>query len=105
MIAVIFEVEPKPGRAQDYFALAAALRQELETMDGFISVERFASLGTEGRYVSLSFWRDRAAVDAWKAHAGHREAQDRGRREIFARYRIRVAEVFRDYGTEETPRA
>ncbi len=89
----------KPGRAQNYFDLAASLRPELEQIDGFISVERFESLATPGRYLSLSLWRDERAVAAWKAHAEHRAAQQRGKDEIFARYRIRVAEIRRDYGS------
>ena len=97
MIAVIFEVEPHPERAQRYFDLAAGLKAELEAVEGFISVERFQSLTTEGKYLSLSFWRDRAAVEAWFGHSGHGMAQAEGRAKIFANYRIRVAEVFRDY--------
>ncbi len=97
MIAVIFEVLPHADRAQHYFDLAAGLRAELEQVDGFVSVERFQSLTTEGKYVSLSFWRDAAAVEAWFAHGGHRAAQAEGRRSIFKDYRIRVAEVLRDY--------
>lgn len=100
MIAVIFEVEMKPGRRQDYFDLAASLRPELEKIDGFISVERFESLAHKGKYVSLSFWRDEAAVKAWKAHAEHKVAQQQGKNEIFSDYRIRVAEVLRDYGMQ-----
>ena len=97
MIAVIFEVVLKPARAPRYFDLAAALRPELERVDGFISVERFESMTTENKYVSLSFWRDRAAVEAWYRHGGHRAAQEEGRDSVFEDYRIRVAEVFRDY--------
>lgn len=97
MIAVIFEVEPKDGRAQDYFDLAAGLKAELEVIDGFISVERFESLSTPGRYVSLSYWRDEAAVMAWREHVDHQAAQTKGKAEIFADFRIRVAEVRRDY--------
>ena len=97
MIAVIFEVLPHADKAQQYFDLAAGLRAELEQVDGFVSVERFQSLTTEGKYVSLSFWRDAAAVEAWFAHGGHRAAQAEGRRSIFKDYGIRVAEVLRDY--------
>ena len=97
MIAVIFEVVPHEGKAQQYFDLAAGLRAELDQVDGFISVERFHSLTTEGKYVSLSFWRDAAAVEAWFSNANHKGAQAEGRRAIFRDYRIRVAEVFRDY--------
>lgn len=97
MIAVIFEVVPREGRGDAYFDLAAELRPELEKIDGFISVERFQSLANEGKYVSLSFWRDEAAVAAWREHARHRLAQAKGKAEIFADFRIRVAEVVRDY--------
>lgn len=97
MLAVIFEVEMNPGRDQDYFALAGSLKPELEAIDGFISVERFQSLSNEGKYVSVSFWRDEQAVKAWREHAEHRLAQARGKKEIFADFRIRVAEVVRDY--------
>src|SRR5258708_16463103 len=96
MFAVIFEVQPKPGRLQAYLEIAARLRPILETIDGFISVERFGSLTTEGKYVSLSFWRDEAAVIAWRRQAEHHIAQAHGRDEIFADYRIRVAEAKRD---------
>ncbi len=97
MIAVIFEVIPHEGRAEDYFDLAAGLKPELEGIDGFISVERFQSTTDPNKYVSLSFWRDEAAVAAWRAHADHGLAQKRGKEEIFADFRIRVAKVLRDY--------
>ncbi|MFQ5954121.1 MAG: antibiotic biosynthesis monooxygenase family protein [Kiloniellales bacterium] len=97
MIAVIFEVEMREGKGQAYFDLAAQLRPELEKIDGFISVERFESLTTKGKYVSLSFWRDEDAVSAWRDHFEHRAAQEKGRAEIFADLRIRVAKVMRDY--------
>jgi heme-degrading monooxygenase HmoA len=98
MFAVIFEVQPKPGRRQDYLDIAAALRSDLEKIDGFISVERFESLGADGKLLSLSFWRDADAVQRWREHERHRHAQTRGRSEIFADYRITVAEVARQYG-------
>jgi len=93
MYAVIFEVEPNPGRRQDYLDIAAALKAELERIDGFMSVERFQSLTTEGKILSLSFWRDADAVARWREHERHRRAQEKGRSEIFRDYRISVAEV------------
>lgn len=97
MIAVIFEVTVDPARGQRYFDLAAGLREELAEAEGFLSIERFQSLSTENKFVSLSFWRDRAAVEAWYRRPNHKAAQDEGRAGIFKDYRIRVAEVFRDY--------
>ena len=84
MIAVIFEVMPAPGRKQEYLDLAAALRPELEKIDGFISIERFASLTNEGKILSLSVFRDEAAVQTWRNLEGHRRAQARGRAGIFS---------------------
>ena len=105
MIAVIFEVEPRAGRAQAYLDTAARLRPLLDGIDGFISIERFESLAQSGRYLSLSFWRDEAAVAAWRALGEHRAAQAAGRDEIFADYRLRVASVLRDYGMTERAEA
>ena len=105
MIAVIFEVEPHEGAAQRYLDIAASLRPELEAIDGFVSVERFESLTRPGRYLSLSFWRDEAAVRAWRCQEHHRAAQQAGRSTVFADYRLRVAEVLRDYGLHERAQA
>lgn len=98
MIAVIFEVRPADGRAGEYFDLAASLRSDLEKIDGFLSIERFESLATKGKYLSLSFWRDEKAVEAWRNLESHRKAQMKGRGGVFADYRLRVASVVRDYG-------
>src|SRR3954447_9884727 len=105
MHAVIFEVEPEPGRRQDYLDIAARLRPELERIDGFISVERFESLTNPGKILSLSIWRDEAAVAAWRMSPEHRRAQAGGRGGIFAGYRLRVASVIRDYGMEDRAEA
>jgi len=98
MIAVIFEVWPAEGRRQEYLDTAAELRPLLEDIDGFISIERFGSLVEEGKVLSLSFWRDEAAVQQWRSLDVHRQAQVSGRGGVFADYRLRVAEVDRDYG-------
>ena len=82
MIAVIFEVWPKPERKQEYFDLAAGLRPILEAIDGFISIERFESLTEKGKILSLSFFRDEAAIEAWRNVAEHRNSQARGRARI-----------------------
>lgn len=105
MIAVIFEVELREGKLQPYLDVAAELRPLLEKIDGFISVERFQSLTTPGKYLSVSFWRDEDAVAEWRRVTHHRRAQHLGRSEMFAGYRLRVAHVLRDYGMEEREQA
>ena len=98
MIAVIFEVWPADGHKDDYMDHAARLRDELNAIDGFISVERFQSLTDPDKLLSLSFWRDEEAVACWRNHSRHRATQTAGRSGIFRDYRLRVAGVVRDYG-------
>jgi heme-degrading monooxygenase HmoA len=98
MIAVVFEVWPADRDA--YLGLAAELAPLLKTIDGFLSIERFESLAEPGKLLSLSFWRDEAAVAAWRNLGAHRAAQARGRAGILADYRLRVAAVVRDYGMD-----
>ena len=105
MFAVIFEVWPAEGRAGDYFDLAAALKDDLENIEGFVSIERFQSLATPGKFVSISFWRDEEAIRAWRELERHRSAQAKGRAGVFADYRLRVASVLRDYGMNDRAEA
>lgn len=98
MIAVLFELEPLPGQRDAYLAMAAELRPMLEEIDGFVSIERFQSLTNPDKLLSLSIFRDEAAVAAWRNTMHHRRAQAAGRSSIFRDYRLRVAEVLRDYG-------
>ena len=101
MIAVIFEFTPVEGRFADYKALADGLADDVRNSDGFISIERFESITAKGKFVSLSFWRDEAAVRKWRNLQKHREAQKKGRGGIFKSYRLRVAQVLRDYTMDE----
>ena len=103
MIAVIFEVWP--NRREDYLDIAAELRPHLKEIDGFISVERFESLTEKGKMLSVSFFRDEAAVQAWRNVAEHRVAQAKGRGGIFKNYRLRIASVIRDYGMNDRAQA
>lgn len=97
MIAVIFEVEPKKEQKAEYFDLAKSLKPFLSEMDGFISIERFQSLSEPNKVLSLSFWEDEDSIMRWKSQIFHKEAQEKGKKNIFHYYRIRVANVVRDY--------
>ncbi|TDX09376.1 antibiotic biosynthesis monooxygenase family protein [Flavobacterium sp. S87F.05.LMB.W.Kidney.N] len=106
MIAVIFEVIPNEGKKEEYLEIAASLRPELNTIDGFISIERFQSLNDPDKILSLSFWRDEESIQQWRNLEMHRHAQSKGRNGIFKDYHLRIAAVVRDYGMferKETP--
>ena len=101
MIAVIFEVVPSANGKDEYLDIAARLRPELGKIDGFVSIERFQSLSDPKKLLSLSFWKDEEAIEEWRNMETHREAQAKGRGSVFDDYRIRIAEVKRDYGMFE----
>ena len=106
MIAVIFEVIPTVAGKAEYLAIAAELKERLHDIPGFISIERFQSLADPAKILSLSFWRDEAAVTLWRNLEQHRMAQAKGRGSLFQDYRIRVGSIGRDYSMldrEQTP--
>jgi heme-degrading monooxygenase HmoA len=105
MIAVIFEVTPAPGARGAYLDTAASLAPALAEIDGFLNIERFQSLADPEKLLSLSFWRDEAAIAAWRNRETHRAAQRAGRAGLFADYRLRIAAVSRDYGLRERAQA
>ena len=105
MIAVIFEFTPAEWKFPDYMRLVDTLREDLARADGFISLERFESITNKGKFVSLQFWRDEEALKKWRNLQKHREAQKQGRASIFASYRLRIAEVSRDYTMTERSQA
>ena len=105
MIAVIFEVIPKTETKQEYLDIAAELKPLLSDIDGFISIERFASLQDENKVLSLSFWENEAAIEKWRNVELHRLGQAKGIDNVFSDYRIRVGNVLRDYSMAERAQA
>jgi heme-degrading monooxygenase HmoA len=101
VIAVVFELVPREGCRQTYLDIAASLYERVRAIDGFVSIERFQSLSDPRKLLSLSFWRDEAAVERWRTVEAHRAAQRRGRASLFEDYRLRVAVVSRDYGMND----
>ena len=101
MIAVLFEAQAVAEKQARYLELAAQLKPLLSDIDGFIEIERFQSLTSPGKILSLSWWRDEASVEAWKKNHFHRAAQAEGREDIFSYYRIRIARLEREYSSED----
>ena len=97
MIAVIFEVIPTREGKEEYLEIAASLREHLNNIPGFLSIERFQSLTNPEKLLSLSFWEDEKAIAEWRNLEEHRQAQSKGRQRLFKEYRIRVSNITRDY--------
>jgi heme-degrading monooxygenase HmoA len=96
MFVVIFEVEPRTGRVEQYLDLALQLKLKLEAMDGFIEVERFRNRKAAGRLLSISSWRDEKSLIRWRTQREHQAVQRKARNEVFADYRLRVGEITSD---------
>lgn len=80
----------------DGYAAAADLMSALAAAsDGYLGVE--SARGADGLGITVSYWRDEAAVLAWKRHEAHRGAQAQGRARWYAHYAVRVATVTRAY--------
>lgn len=105
MIAVIFEARPAEGKWDEYLDIAASLKSELSQIEGFISIERFQSLANNAKILSLSFWKDEESISRWRNIELHRKAQTKGRNSVFVDYRLRVAQVIRDYGMADRSEA
>jgi heme-degrading monooxygenase HmoA len=97
-IAVIFEVELLKNGKNDYLNIAESLSPELQKIEGFVSIERFQSIAYPEKILSLSFWRNEDAIKTWRNLEVHRKAQQKGRATVFKDYRLRIAQVVRDYG-------
>ena len=105
MIAIIFEVTPNEGMADDYLKIAGEMRGFVERIDGFISVERFQSLTNPDKLLSISFFESEPAVEECRQLATYRSAQNTGRKTLFRDYRLRVLQVLRDYGKDDRGQA
>ena len=101
MYSVIFEVWIKDGCQEEYLRLGAQMKERVSSYEGFISVERFTSVVTEGKVCSLSFWESREAIMNWKKDLQHQLCQQQGRESLFSDYRIRIAKVERDYSMKQ----
>ena len=96
MISQFFEVQVRPGRADRYLALAAALKPDLEAMGGCLFIDRFRSLRRQNLLLSYQIWQDEGSMIAWRVDEKHHSVQEAGREEIFADYRIRIAQVLHE---------
>jgi heme-degrading monooxygenase HmoA len=108
MIAMIFEFwfDPDaPDVFDEYLGVSDQMRAALAGAPGFAGVERFQSCAEPNKYVAIGFFDDEEAVTAWRNHPAHRTAQVLGRTRFFTDYRLRMAQVVRDYGPSDRAQA
>ena len=93
--AVIFTSLRTDGDA-GYGATADRMVELAAQQPGYLGVESVR--GADGLGITVSYWESEAAIAAWRAHAEHTLARERGRSDWYAHYELRVAKVERAYG-------
>ncbi len=93
--AVIF-TSLRTDYQQGYADTAKRMVELAALQPGFLGAESVRD--AEGLGITVSYWQDEAAIAAWKQQAEHRLAQERGKRDWYAGYRVRIAKVERTYG-------
>lgn len=98
MIAMMFEYWLNQDHIDAYKAQSAMLHQLVTDIDGFISIEVYKSVADPDKLLALGFFENEEAVQQWRNLSQHRTAQSLGRQKFFTGYRLRMADVSRDYG-------
>jgi len=101
MIAVLFESWPKQGKSELYLDMGQRMNALAESVDGFISIERFKSVNNEGKMLAVSYWKDEDAVARFRNLVDHRAVQNASRKNVFHDYQVRVAAVVRQYSMRD----
>ncbi len=92
--AVIFSSRRTDGD-REYGTTAQRMEELAKGMAGYLGIE--SARGVDGFGITVSYWRDEASIAAWRRQAEHVLAQERGKREWYTHYDIRIARVERSY--------
>jgi heme-degrading monooxygenase HmoA len=98
--AVIFTSTRTAGDG-GYAAMAARMEALAAQQPGYLGIE---SARQDAFGITVSYWQDEGSAAAWKQVHEHLVAQERGRSEWYADYRVQVATVSRAYGPADHTR-
>ncbi len=91
--AVIF-TSTKQSDSKEYDQMAQLMVEVSSKQKGFLGIESARNhIG-----ITISYWTDLDAIKAWKSNMDHRVAQEKGRKEWYSAYKVRISKVERDYG-------
>jgi heme-degrading monooxygenase HmoA len=96
--AVILTSARSPADAEGYAATSERMLELAREQPGFLGVE--SARGEDGLGITVSYWASLEAIRAWREHAEHRPAQQKGRAKWYSRYVLRVCRVERAWDFE-----
>jgi heme-degrading monooxygenase HmoA len=103
MIVVLFSATPRGDLdLEDYRRASARMRELVATVPGFISYNSYRA--EDGETVAIVRFDSEEALDAWRFHPEHREAQDKGRHCYYQEYWVQVCSTLREYRFSGTGR-
>jgi len=88
-IFVLFRVEIKEGKEEEYRKLSAEILKHAKEQKGLISMERAKSILRERSYVSIHEWESEEAIEKWVNHPKHQEAMRIGKDKLFSWYSVK----------------
>lgn len=97
--AVVFSSQRTDRDDPGYGAAAERMIELARQQPGFLGVE--SARGGDGFGITVSYWQSEEAIRDWRRHAEHAATRERGRRDWYVRYALRVAKVERAYGWED----
>ena len=102
MMLVIVEFALRDGVREQFESALVRMQDRVKDYEGFLGEEPCRSLVDENKFISIFYWRDRESIKAWREDSEHARVQKLGREELLASYKIRVCEVEREYGRDES---
>jgi heme-degrading monooxygenase HmoA len=98
---VIFTSRKKEADAAGYQRTLARMLELARQRRGYLGIESAHS--DDGTGVTISYWRTREDIAAWKRDSEHLEAQAAGRRQWYVWFRTRIARVESENTFGEVP--
>lgn len=96
--AVIFSSTRSGADEAGYEETARRMVALAREQPGFLGVE--STRGADGFGITVAYWESEAAIRAWRLHAEHSAARERGRAAWYRHFELRIARVERAYGWE-----
>jgi len=78
----------------DYVKTAERMEELAKEQEGYLGIESARNqIG-----ITVSYWKDLDAITRWKNHVEHTEARERGRKQWYQQYQLRICKVEHEYG-------
>jgi heme-degrading monooxygenase HmoA len=89
----------RPDAPEGYTETGARMRELVADVPGFLGYETARTPGGIG--ISVAYFRDLEALDAWRLDTEHQAAKRHGRQHWYESYSVHIGKVERSYGFDK----